>query len=297
LSFPVAIGLLLALCCSVVGLLGFLFKQRGAVDAPEVQLRHPWRSTKALFANRWWTLGIVVATGGWVFHVAALAMAPISLVQSVIAGGLVLLTPLASKVFHLPTTRRDWIGVAITAAGLTALAATLGSSGHSAHRDFDAGTLWLYVGILTVGAAVCCAAAGTLRTGPALAFAAGLLWGGSDVTIKAASADLIDRWLLAFFTPEAATITILSLIGLVVSARSLQIGPAVAVIAITSAAANVVTIAAGPIVFGEPLPSDTTSLAFRLAGFAAVVAGAVLTPGPEVEEAIVPDAEAEPAPA
>ncbi|WP_445150959.1 DMT family transporter [Baekduia sp. Peel2402] len=297
MSFPVAIGLLLALCCSVVGLLGFLFKQRGAVDAPEVQLRHPWRSTKALFSNRWWTLGIIVATGGWVFHVAALAMAPISLVQSVIAGGLVLLTPLAGKVFHLPTTRRDWIGVGITAAGLTALAATLGDSGHDAHRDFDAATLWIYVGVLTAGAAACCAAAGTLRTGPALAFAAGLLWGGSDVTIKAASADLIDRWLLAFFTPEAATITILSLIGLVVSARSLQIGPAVAVIAITSAAANVVTIAAGPIVFGEPLPSDTTSLVFRLAGFAAVVAGAVLTPGPEVEEAMGPDAEAEPAPA
>jgi drug/metabolite transporter (DMT)-like permease len=296
LSLPVAFGLLLALCCSLVGLLGFLFKQRGAVDAPAVELRHPWRSTKALFSNKWWTLGIVVATGGWVFHVAALALAPISLVQSVIAGGLVLLTPLAGRVFHLPTTRRDWIGVAITAAGLTLLAATLGDSGHSAHRDFDGSTLWLYVGVLTAAAAACCAASGALRAGPALAVAAGLLWGGSDVTIKAASGDLIDRWLLAFFTPEAATITILSLIGLVVSARSLQIGPAVAVIAITSAAANVVTIAAGPIVFSEPLPDGTGSLVARLAGFAAVVAGAVLTPGPEVEEPIAPVTDPEPAP-
>src|SRR4051794_3886094 len=153
----------------------------------------------------------------WVFHVAALALAPISLVQSVIAGGLVLLTPLAGRVFGLPTTRRDWVGVAITAAGLTLLAATLGDSGHSAHRDFDAGPLWLCVGLLAAAAAACCAATGILRAGPALAFAAGLLWGGSDVTIKAASGDLIDRWLLAFFTPEAATITVLSLIGLVVS--------------------------------------------------------------------------------
>lgn len=300
MSFPVAVGLMLALCCSVVGLLGFLFKQRGAVDAPTVELKHPWRSTKALFANKWWTLGIVVATGGWVFHVAALALAPISLVQSVIAGGLVLLTPLAGRVFGLPTTRRDWIGVAITATGLTLLAATLGNSGHSAHRDFDGPTLWLYVTVLTAAAAVGCAAAasGTLRAGPALALAAGLLWGGSDVTIKAASGDLIDRWLLAFLTPEAATITILSLIGLVVSARSLQIGPAVAVIAITSAAANVVTIAAGPLVFDEPLPDGTGALVARLAGFAAVVAGAILTPGPEVEEAIAEGGETpEPAPA
>jgi drug/metabolite transporter (DMT)-like permease len=296
-SPSVALGLLLALCCSVVALLGFLFKQRGAVDAPAVQWRHPIRSTAALFANRWWTLGIIVATGAWVFHVAALSLAPISLVQSVIAGGLVLLTPLASRVFKLPVTRRDWIGVAITAVGLALLAATLGNSGENAHRSFAAPTLWLYVGILTIAALAACAAVldDTRRAGPVLALAAGLLWGASDVTIKAASGDLIDRWLLALLTPEAAVITILSLVGLVVSARSLQLGPAVAVIAITSAAANVVTIAAGPIVFSEPLPDGTLSLIARLVGFTAVIVGAVLTPGPEVDEALVP--EPEPAPA
>jgi drug/metabolite transporter (DMT)-like permease len=292
-SPSVALGLLLALCCSVVALLGFLFKQRGAVGAPAVQWRHPVRSTGALFANRWWTLGIIVATTAWVFHVAALSLAPISLVQSVIAGGLVLLTPLAGRVFKLAVTRRDWIGVAITAAGLALLAATLGNSGESAHRSFTALTLWVYVGILTIAAFAACTAVlnDARRAGPVLALAAGLLWGASDVTIKAASGDLIDRWLLALLTPEAAAITILSLIGLVVSARSLQLGPAVAVIAITSAAANVVTIAAGPIVFSEPLPDGTLTLVTRLVGFTAVIVGAILTPGPEVEEALAPEAE------
>jgi len=281
-SPSVALGLLLALCCAIVALLGFLFKQRGAVGAPVVQWRHPVRSTGALFANRWWTLGILVAMGAWVFHVAALALAPISLVQAVIAGGLVLLTPIADRVFGLPVGRREWIGVGITAAGLALLAATLGNGGESAHRDFDGQTLWLYVAVLTVAAFACCAAVlgDTGRTGPVLAVSAGLLWGGSDVTIKAASGDLIDHGLLVLLTPEALAITVLSLIGLVVSARSLQIGPAVAVIAITSAAANVVTIAAGPIVFGEPLPDGALALAARLVGFAAVIAGAVLTPGP-----------------
>src|SRR3954452_773326 len=92
-SASVAMGLLLALCCAVVALLGFLFKQRGAVGAPPVRWRAPVASTVALFQNRWWTLGILVAMAAWAFHVAALALAPISLVQSVIAGGLVLLTP------------------------------------------------------------------------------------------------------------------------------------------------------------------------------------------------------------
>jgi hypothetical protein len=296
-SLSVAFGLLLALCCAVVALLGFLFKQRGAVDAPAVQWRHPLRSTGALFANTWWTLGIVVATGAWFFHVGALALAPISLVQAVIAGGLVLLTPLADRVFGLAVTRRDWIGVAITAGGLALLAATLGDAGHDAHREFDSATLALYVGILTAGALACCAAVlgDTRRAGPVLAVGAGLLWGGSDVTIKAASGDLIDRWLWALLTPQAAVITVLSLIGLVVSARSLQLGPAVAVIAITSAAANVVTIAAGPLVFGEPLPDGTLSLIARIVGFVAVIAGAVLTPGPEDRTGAAADPQPAPA--
>jgi hypothetical protein len=296
-SPSVALGLVLALCCAVVALLGFLFKQRGAVDAPPVQWRHPVRSTRLLFSNRWWTLGIVVAMGAWVFHVAALALAPISLVQSVIAGGLVLLTPLADRIFALPVGRREWVGVAITAAGLALLATTLGDGGEGAHRDFVPSTLWLYVAVLTVAAALCCGAVlgDTRRAGPVLAVSAGLLWGGSDVTIKAATGDLVDHGLLALFTPEAAVILVLSLIGLVVSARSLQIGPAVAVIAITSAAANVVTIAAGPIVFAEPLPDGTAALVARLVGFAAVIAGAVMTPGPAEPNAGEPAA-LEPAP-
>jgi hypothetical protein len=298
----VVLGLLLALCCAVVALLGFLFKQRGAVGAPAVQWRHPVRSTHALFENRWWTLGIVVAMGAWAFHVAALALAPISLVQSVIAGGLVLLTPLADRVFGLTVGRREWIGVGITAAGLALLAATLGNGGDGAHRDFDGSTLWIYVAVLTVAAALCCFAVvgDTRRAGPVLAVSAGLLWGGSDVTIKAGSGELIDHGLWVLLSPEAAAILVLSLIGLVVSARSLQIGPAVAVIAITSAAANVVTIAAGPIVFGEPLPDGTASLVARLLGFTAVIAGAVMTPGPAepvAEASEPPVGPLEPAPA
>ena len=71
-----------------------------------------------------------------------------------------------------------------------------------------------------------------------------------------------------------------SLIGLVVSARSLQDGKAVPVIAATSAAANLATIASGPIVFGEPLPDDSLGLAVRIAAFALVIAAAALTPAP-----------------
>src|SRR3954464_9802348 len=113
----------------------------------------------------------------------------------------------------------------------------------------------------------------TGRAGPVLAVAAGLLWGASDVTIKAAAGSLVDQGLLILLTPEALVVTVLSLVGLVVSARSLQLGPPAAVTPTTSAAANLVTIAAGPVVFGGPLPSDPPALVLRLPGCVAGVRG------------------------
>src|SRR4051794_10539749 len=148
----------------------------------------------------------------WVFHVAALALAPISLVQSVIAGGLVLLTPMADRVFGLEVQRRDWIGVALTAGGLAPLAAALGGGARSAHGDYDAGTLAIYVGVLTVAAIACCVATPGSRAhvgGPVLAVSAGLLWGGSDVVIKAGSGMIDEKWLGVLLTPEALVITLL----------------------------------------------------------------------------------------
>lgn len=86
------------------------------------------RTSLALFRNRWYVLGIAIAIGSWGFHVAALALAPISLVQSVIAGGLVLLTVVADRLFAHEVTRREWVGVALAALGLAFLAATLAGS-------------------------------------------------------------------------------------------------------------------------------------------------------------------------
>jgi hypothetical protein len=63
-----------------------------------------------------------------------------------------------------------------------------------------------------------------------------------------------------------------------------QRGRAVPVIAITSAAANVVTIAAGPIVFGEPTPSGALGVTLRTTAFLLVVTAAALTPPPRAPE-------------
>jgi hypothetical protein len=284
-SLGVQIGLLLALATSLTSIVGFLLKARGAAEAAPVEFSRPVASSVALFRSRVYTAGILVAMGGWGLHVGALALAPISLVQSTIAGGLVLLTVVADRVFGHSVSRREWIGVALTAAGLAFLAATLEGGARSAHADFHAGTLTLYIGGLTVLGAVAWRAAAPGAAGASLlALSAGLLWGASDVSIKGLSGELGHIGIGVLIHPLALAILVLSLVGLLVSAASLQVGQAVPVIAVTSAAANVCTIAAGPIVFGEPLPENALGLVARMLAFALVVAAAALTPPPLAEE-------------
>ena len=283
MSVTVQLGLLLAVATALTSIVGFLYKHRGSVEAPAVEFTRPISSSVALFKSPWYVLGIVVAMGSWGLHVAALALAPISLVQSTIAGCLVFLTVVADRVFGHQVTRREWIGVALTAIGLAFLAATLSGTGDEAHNDYGAGMLAGYVGLVTVaGLVLVPLARGSGRDGALLAASAGLLWGASDVSIKALSGSLDERGIGVLVHPLAFVILALSLLGLLVSARSLQVGRPVAVIAVTSATANIITIASGPIVFGEPMPEEPVGVALRVLAFALVIAAAALTPPPAV---------------
>jgi hypothetical protein len=246
-------------------------------------------SSLMLFRSRWYTLGILIAMASWGFHVGALALAPITLVQTAIAGGLVLLTVVADRLFAHEVTRREWIGVALTAAGLAFLAATLERGAESAHSSYEPATLAIYVAAIGGSGLLVASAAGTgHHSGVILGISAGLLWGASDVSIKALSGELGERSAGVILDPLAAVIAIASLIGMLVSARSLQLGRAVPVIALTSVAANVSTIASGLIVFEEPLPEDALGVAVRLSAFALVVCAAALTPPPLRAEAQLP---------
>jgi len=285
----VQLGLVLALATAVASLVGFLLKARGAVESPDVEWRRPVRSSLRLFRSRAYSLGMAVAMGSWGLHVAALSLAPISLVQTIIAGGLELLTVLANSFFGHHVTTREWAGVAMTAAGLAFLAATMGSTGDEAHADFTPATLAIYVSLLTLAGTVAAVAGWrTVRGASLVALSAGLLWGASDVSIKALS-DSADDGLLVLLHPLALVILALSLYGLLVSTRSLQRGKAVPVIAMTAVAANVTTIAAGPIVFGEPMPSDTLGVVVRLLAFALVITAAALTPPPQPPAVVAPE--------
>jgi len=279
----IQIGILLALLCALTTNLGFLLKHRGACAAPDVDLRHPLKSGAGLFRSKWFAIGMAVALGAWILHVGALALAPLSLVQAVISGGLVFLTVLADRFFGCTVGTRQWAGVGLTALGLTMLAVTLphGSDPNSGYSV--PGMIAFEAGLLVVGALLVLSprfGAPHKHHGVLLGAAAGILFGVSDVAIKALTGSVGSEGLMGLASPWLLTCILGSIIAFYASAKGLQQGEAVPVITITSAAANVSAITGGFVVFGDPMPADALGIVVQCLAFVLVIVAATLTPAP-----------------
>jgi len=181
------LGLTLALASALATNVAFLFKHRGAVLAPPIRVRHPLRSAADLFRSRWFAVGWMVAIVAWVLHVGALSLAPLSIVQAVLSGGLVFLAVLAERFFGFQLGRRQWVGVTITAAGLVVIGLT-GAGATTSQRASLAALIAVEGAIFAVGAALVRISTRRLvldrAEGLLLGAAAGALFGVSDVAIK-----------------------------------------------------------------------------------------------------------------
>ena len=279
----IQIGILLALGCALTTNLGFLLKHRGACAASDVNFGHPLKSGADLFRSKWFAIGMAVALGAWILHVGALALAPLSTVQAVISGGLVFLTVLADRVFGCKVGRREWLGVGLTAVGLSLLAVTLPHGGDANAGYSVAGMIAFEAGLLAVGTLLILSprfGAPREHHGVLMGAAAGILFGVSDVAIKALTGSVGSEGFMGLASPWLLTCILGSIIAFYASAKGLQQGEAVPVITITSAAANVSAISGGFVVFGDPMPADALGIVIQSLAFVLVIVAATLTPAP-----------------
>jgi hypothetical protein len=276
-------GILLALACALATNVGFLYKHRGACAAPPVNMRRPLWSARALFASPLFAIGMLIAAGAWVFHVAAMSMAPLSIVQVVLAGGVVLLAVMAERMFGVAIGRRQWIGLGLTAGGLMLLGVTLPAA-HGAHSHFSTpGMISFEAGLIVAGTLLIAGpriGAPEEHHGFMLGAAAGILFGVSDVAIKAMSGLIAAHGILGLLTPWMLVCLAASVTAFYASAKGLQDGDPVPVIAITGTAANIAGIVGGIIVFGDPLSANPVTLGIEFLAFALVIAAAWLMPAP-----------------
>jgi hypothetical protein len=283
MGLAVILGLALALACALATNVAFLFKQRGAVLAPPVDARHLVLSAVGLFGSRWFTLGWIVAVGAWLLHVGALALAPLSIVQAVLSGGLVFLAVLAERFFGFQLGRRQWIGISVTAAGLTVIGLTSGSQGGDVPGYALAALIILECTILGLATALTLVSHRIGLTpaaqGMLLGATAGALFGASDVAIKYLT-HAVGGGVLELISPWTFAALAASVISFFASARGLQLGPGIEVIAFTSVAANLTAIVGGILVFRDPVGTGAVAIVGRMLAFVLVIGGAALMPAP-----------------
>ena len=278
------LGIALALACAFVANLAFFYKYKGANSVPKVQVLHPLRSVRALYSSKWFTLGMITATASWGLHVGALALAPMSVVQVSLAAGVVFIAVMAERLFGFEVGRRQWFGLMLTAAGLVLLGLTLPAM-HGAQAHFSPAAMVAFeAGLFGIGGLLIM---GPRMGGPVhhhgvmLGAASGILFGVSDTAIKALTgitgAHGITGLLLS---PWLAVAVLASIVAFFASARGLQDGEAVPVIAVTGTAANIAGISGGIIVFGDPMAASATGVVLQGLAFVLVIVASALMPAP-----------------
>lgn len=274
------VGLLLALTSAALINIGFLLQHRG--------LRHRRGGTalaelKRALADRVWLSGQALGWVGFATQIAAVAIAPLSLVQAFAAGGVALSVPIAAGMFDQRITRTQAAAVIVVAAGL----ATLPIGFSSARDRLDGGALALVMAAGTVaGVAVARPAAGWSR-----AIAAGIFYGIADAGIKAVSLGLRHHGAAALVSVWTAVAAVGTFAGFLSFQSALREDRPVAAISLMNGLAALVALACGLAAFGESLgigagatAGHALAILVVLCGVPVLVDAPLAVPGRQLEK-------------
>ncbi len=275
----VVVGIGLAGAVALMTNLAALLKHRGCQHAEPVRLGSPLASIRALAASPWFAAGWGLAAVAWLVHVAALSLAPISIVQAVLAGGAVTLAAMSQRLFGDSVERRQWLALLLGGAGLALLALTLPrfSGSHSgfslaALASFEGGLVLLAAGLALGHRAERLAA----RRGVLLAALAGLLFALAGIAIKGLTGGAGGS------LPMIASLVLLTLacgaLAQYTGVAALQLGGAIETVGLMGLVANATQIVGGVIVFGDPLSPSPVGIALQATAFAMVCLSALLLP-------------------
>lgn len=273
------IGIGLAVAAALLTNLASLFKHRGCHRAEPVSLRNPFRSARGLAGSPWFAAGWGLAAVAWIVHVAALSMAPISIVQAVLAGGAVTLAVMAQRVFGDPVERRQWLALLLGGAGLALLVLTVPHfSGN--HSGFAAGAILGFEGGLALLAAGLVLGHRSERLADhsniLLAAIAGILFALAGIAIKGLTG--ANGLSLVVLGPWILLTVLVGALAQYAAAAALQRGGAIETIGLMGLVANAAQIAGGVLVFGDPLSTSPLGLTLQATAFAMVCGSALLIP-------------------
>ncbi|MER5753628.1 hypothetical protein [Streptomyces sp. NPDC002088] len=262
-----ALGLLLALCASVLMGTATVFQALGAravaAGGPGAAVRATWQ---------WpFLVGIALDTLGFVCQLVSLRLVPLFLVEAAVAGSLAVTAVVAAGLLRVRLRRMEWAAVGAVCCGLALMAIAAGrETGGDGDDTMRLVVLAGSVGLAVLGWAVSTRFVGVRQHAAVLGGMAGVSFG-----LVAVAARLLPGLTVPgiFAEPVAYAVVLSGLCGYLLLIGALQSG------AVTAAtAAMVIGQTVGPAVFGIVWLGDTTrhGLApLAAAGFALSIAGAL----------------------
>jgi len=260
------VGLVLAFASALVTNIAYSFEHDAAAALPPLSPRRPFHSVRYLLHDPRWLKAFGTETAGWLMYVAALRLAPLALVQSIVASGVAVLAFVTARGHPGRLGRREQFAVVLALAGLVLLGLSLvGKDANDHHPPALGIVVWL---------AACGGAAAFLiliptRFGRAasLGLATGLLFAIGDISAKLIGYG--GAWLIAL-----VSLIIGYGLGTSVLQSAYQKGDALTAAGTATMVTNAVPIVAGFVLFGETLPHGIRAAA-QIAAFACLIASAV----------------------
>lgn len=299
---------LFAIICTVGASLAFnyaMYVQKKAVESlPAVGLRPSWTVFKAFLTNKPWLTSLLFVLGGSALYAYALTVAPISIVQPIMASGVTLLAYLAIKNLGEKPRRRDLFAIGLSILGVVLVSVSL-AEGLPKNVQHSASSLWIFTAALVVVAA---AVPLFFRGRPAgqkaaaLGITVGILYGTSAVFAKLMLLDWSGQWAEKGIAVAFSSIFLIAWVAtlapaFVVLQAALQQGMAIVVVPIVTSLNQLVPIALGMVALHEKMPQNIWLAMTRVLGFALVLVATVILSRRAEKAAPLQEPALEPAPA
>ncbi|HLJ03508.1 MAG TPA: alpha/beta hydrolase-fold protein [Solirubrobacteraceae bacterium] len=238
---PVFGALLLALASAALINLGFVLQHHGLVRSA----REGHGPVGGALRSPAWLAGQAIGWVGFAGQIAAVALAPLTLVQAFAAGGLALSVPVIARAFGHRVGRRQLAAVVAVAASLFVL-----PIGFTARHTHIHNGLFVAASLLTLAIA---GLAARVDRGAARAIAAGGFYGLADAAIKAGALSLHGHGPAALLSGTTILAAGATFAGFLSFQSALRRGPAVGAITLMNAFTALTAVGFGLAAFGETL--------------------------------------------
>ncbi len=283
------LAIAIAVCAALLLNYAIYLQKKAVVSLPEVKARLSWATVRAFITNGPWLLAQVVNISGFALYSVALAMAPVSVVEPIVASGVVLLAYLAIKNLGEVPRKIDLLAMGASVLGVILLGISL-AEGLPKDVLRHPVEIWVIAAVLLSAAVIIplLMRNGSGNTQAAgLGISVGIFFGMAAVFQRLLMINLGHDWLLVGVFIVACVVTYLP--AFIILQAALQKGMAMIVAPIYNGIMEFVPIVLGMIVLNEGFPQNPVLRVFRVLAFVLILAGTViLSQRAEGAEAPVP---------